>query len=381
MTATIDVQALRAEFPFTEEWSYLNTASYGPFPQRTVRAMQAWTAGIGDAPNFFETDRIDVQAEAARMIADITNSDPEMIAWVPSLADGMNLLANGIDYRAGDNVLLLEGEYPSVVLPFRNLHRLGVEVRFVPRDTAGRADLNLIESAVDERTRALAISYVEYIDGYRNDIATLGTFCKQHGIELFVDATQALGVQPLDVPGTGVTAIVSHCFKWLMAGFGLGVVVFAPGAIDRLHVTYAGRLSVKAPFDDPEYNLDWRDGAARFQTGGLNEAGLNALHASLSLVTEVGPGRSAAHARDLLDRLAEGVTAAGYRVVSDLNPTHRSQIMTFTSDDQPLNDEIFRRLKQARVSVTQRPSGFRVAPYFYNTPDDIDRLLEVLPNR
>lgn len=381
MANPIDAQMLRGEFPFTAEWAYLNTASYGPFPQRTVRAMQAWVAGIGDAPSYFETDRPDTTTDATRMMAALTGSAPDAIAWVPSLADGMNLLAHSIDYRPGDNVVLLDGEYPSVVYPFRTLERQGVVVTLVPRDAAGRADLARIDAAIDDRTRAVAISYVEYIDGYRNDLESLGSLCRDRGVELFVDATQALGAQPIDVPALGATAIVSHCFKWLMAGLGLGVVVFAPGAVERLHVTYAGRLSVRHPFDDPEYALEWRDGAARFQTGGLNEAGMTALHASLSLVGEVGPERSAAHALGLLDRLAEGVTAAGYRVVSDLDPRHRSQIMTFTSDDQQKNDEVFRLLKDARVSVTQRPSGFRVAPYFFNTAADIDRLLEALPER
>ena len=381
MAERIDTDVLRSEFPFTAEWAYLNTASFGPFPQRTVRATQAWVANIGDAPNFFETERPDIAVETARMMATLTGSTPTDIAWVPSLADGMNLLAHSIDYQPGDNVVLLEGEYPSVVYPFRNLQRQDVSVHLVPRDEAGRADLDLIAAAMDDRTRAMAISYVEFIDGYRNDIQALGALCRDRGVELFVDATQGLGIQPINMPEFGATAVVSHCFKWLMAGFGLGVVVFAPGAAERLQVTYAGRLSVRAPFDDPEYALDWRDGAAKFQTGGLNEAGMTALHSSLSLVAEVGPDRSAAHSLQLLDTLTDGLTAAGYRIVSDLTPARRSQILTFTSGDAKQDDDIAQRLKDARVSVTQRESGFRIAPYFFNTPSDIDRLLEALPVR
>lgn len=381
MTRALDVEAIRSEFPFTAEWAYLNTASFGPFPQRTVRAVQSWVAGIGDAPNYFESERPDTLAETTQMMARLTGSTPDAIAWVPSLADGMNLLAHSIDYRAGDNVVLLEGEYPSVVYPFRNLQRQDVALRLVPRDARGRADLGRIADTIDDRTRAMAISYVEYIDGYRNDIPALGRLCRERCVELFVDATQALGVQPINVPAFGATAIVSHCFKWLMAGFGLGVVVFAPGAVERLHVTYAGRLSVRSPFDDPDYQLDWRDGAARFQTGGLNEAGMTALHASLSLVSEAGPERSAAHSVALLDVLADGLTSAGYQIVSDLEPCHRSQILTFTSGDADGDGEVAKRLKEARVSVTQRSSGFRVAPYFFNTREDIERLLEALPPR
>ncbi|MGH9173574.1 MAG: aminotransferase class V-fold PLP-dependent enzyme, partial [Vicinamibacterales bacterium] len=330
MAQATDVRTFREEFPVSEEWSYLNHAAYGPFPTRTVRAVTGWAEGFANAPTFFGEHREKIPGETAGYVAGLAGTTAEMVAWVPSLADGMNLLAHGVDWREGDNVLIPVDEFPSVVYPFLNLRSRGVETRFVAKNDEGRTDLNLIEAAIDERTRAVAISHVEYMDGFRNDLLALGALCRSRDVELFVDVTQALGAQPIDLTETGVSAVAAHGYKWLMAGFGIGCVVFNVDAIERIRVTYAGRLSVKAGFEDADYRLDWRDGAARYQTGGLNQLGLTAMHASLSLVSRAGPEWTREHTLGLLDRLAEGVQQMGYAVASDLTREHRSQIMAFT---------------------------------------------------
>jgi len=381
MAQATDVRTFREEFPVTQDWSYLNHAAYGPFPQRTVRAVTGWAEAFAQAPTFFGPEREKIPAEAAAYVAGLAGTTGDMIAWVPSLADGMNLMAHGVDWKEGDNVLIPVDEFPSVVYPFLNLQSKGVETRYVQKNSEGRTDLNLIEAAMDERTRAVALSHVEFMDGYRNDLKALGALCKARGIELFVDVTQALGAQPIDLPETGVSAVAAHGYKWLMAGFGVGCVVFNADAIERISVTYAGRLSVKGGFEDAEYRLDWRDGAARYQTGGLNALGLTALHASLSLVSQAGPEWTREHTLGLLDKLVDGVQNMGYEVASDLTPERRSQILAFTSGDQTRDGELVEELTRANVAVTLRGRGVRVSPYFYNTADDIERLLEALPPR
>jgi cysteine desulfurase/selenocysteine lyase len=376
---TVDLTAFRSEFPVTEEWSYLNHAAYGPFPQRTVAAVREWTESFAHPPTFFHTDRESLPGDTAALVAEMAGARPDMVAWVASLADGMNLLANGVDWREGDNVVIPVNEFPSVVYPFLNLTRRGVELRYVEKDVEGHTDIERIAAALDDRTRAVAISHVEYMDGFRNDLHALGALCKPRGIELFVDVTQSLCAQPIDVEGSGVTAVVAHGYKWLMAGFGIGACVFASDAIERIDVTYAGRLSVKAGFEDHRYTLDWRDGAARYQTGGLNTLGLTAMRASLSLIREAGPEWTRQHTLRLHDRLIQGVTSAGYTVASDLRPEHRSQILAFTTGDLTRDGELVAELDRARVSVTLRGRGVRVSPYFYNTEEDIEKLLEALP--
>lgn len=370
----------RDEFAIAEDWSYMNHAAIGPFPRRTVEAVREWTEGFA-RPVSFGGDRESLPEETAALVASLCGAKAQNVAWVASLAEGMNLLGHGLDWNEGDNVLIPVDEFPSVVYPFLNLTRRGVELRYVQKNEQGRTDAGMIEAAMDERTRAVAISHIEYMDGYRNDLNVLGELCKGRGVELFADVTQSLGAQPIDVEGSGVTAIAAHGYKWLMAGFGVGVCVFASDAIERIDVTYAGRLSVNSGFEDHEYTLNWREGAGRYQTGGLNTLGLTAMRASLTMVSDVGPDWNREHTLGLLDRLVEGVTDMGYSVASDLTPHHRSQILAFTSGDQTRDGELVAELEKSNVSVTLRGRGVRVSPYFYNNDADVDRLLEALPPR
>jgi selenocysteine lyase/cysteine desulfurase len=378
MAQAVDVATFREEFEVSREWSYLNHAAIGPFPRRTVEAVKRWAEGFAMGSSFFGPEREALPGQTAELIARMAGGRPDMVAWVPSLADGMNLLAHGLDCRPGDNIVMPVEEFPSVVYPFLNLTTRGVELRWVPKNAEGRTDAALIAQAIDARTLAVVLSHVEYMDGFRNDLHELGALCRSRGVELFADVTQSLCAQPIDVETSGVSAVVAHGYKWLLSGFGIGVVVFASHAVERVRVTYAGRLSVVSGFEETEYALNWREGAARFQTGGLNVLGLTAMRESLTLIDEVSPAWTAAHCNKLIDRLADGLGQQGYRVVSDLDPRHRSQIVAFTSGSRERDAEIVAELDRARVSTTLRGKGVRVSPYFYNNEEDVDRLLEAL---
>lgn len=371
--------AHRDEFPMTSDWAYLNHAAHGPYPARTVKALQDYAASWASPSDYDESRSDQVIAGAREGIAELAGGSPSMVTFNGSLAEGMNLLANGIDWNEGDNVLIPVEEFPSVVYPFLNLQYRGVTVRFVEKNAKGRTDIGLIEAAMDERTRAVALSHVEFMDGYKNDLKALGSLCQSKGVELFVDATQSLGAQPIDLNGSGVTAVAAHAYKWLLAGFGVAAVVFAEGAIERIRPTYAGRMSVDVAWEDSEYKLNFKPTAERYQTGGMNIIGLTALHSSLSLVRDVGPEWNAQHTAGLIDRLAEGVTESGYRVVSTLDPQYRSQIVAITSGDLKRDGEVVEELETRNISVTLRGRGIRISPFFYNTDEDIDRLLEALP--
>lgn len=379
MTVETSLAATRSEFPLTREWTYLNHAAHGPYPLRTARAVKeyadAWTNPAAYDSSFNER----VLRENRAGIASLAGGSPDNVAFVGSLADGMNLLANGLDWKSGDNLIIPGYEFPSVVYPFLNLQRHGVEIRFIDRNSEGRTDIGIIEQHMDDRTRAVAISHIEWQDGYRNDLHALGDLCDSRGIELFVDATQSLGAAPINLEDTKVTAIAAHGYKWLLSSFGNAVVVFNKGAVDRIYPTYIGRLSVDADSEDTNWELNFRDSAARFQTGGLNMQSLIALHASLSLLQEVTPAAATAHTDQLTEQLADGLTNAGYQVVSDRSPEHRSQIVTFTSGDREQDQRIADHFQHHKISVAVRGGRIRVSPFFYNTSSEIDVLLEHLP--
>jgi cysteine desulfurase / selenocysteine lyase len=385
MTSTapaIDTARLRAdEFPMTERWAYLSHASVGPLPQRTVRALDAINRTF-TTPHIWEAgERATSGCQAREALAGLVGAPPERITFVASAGHGVSVCAAGVDCAPGDEVVIPHAEYPSLAVPFLAQAYRGLRVRWVPKTTDGRTSLDAIADAITPRTRAVAISHVEYADGYRNDLRQLAALCRERDALLIVDATQSMGAVPLDVDGWGVHAVVAHGYKWLHAGFGVGVMALSEEGLARIRPTHAGGRSVcRNPYVD-EPVLDWQPDASRFITGEPPHTLLAGLTASLTLVNEVGHPRVLPHAQTLLDQLAAGVEAKGYTVASDLTPERRSTIMAITAGSPEADTRAHVALSEAGVITALRPRGIRVAPTFYNDASDIERLLDALPQR
>jgi selenocysteine lyase/cysteine desulfurase len=377
----VPLSSLRSEFPVAETWAYLNHATHGPFARRTVAAVDEVARAWACPPTMSGATREGAIETARANVAALVNGDPARAAFVGNLGDAMSLCAAGIDWASGDNVVIPRDEFPSVVYPFLNLERRGVEVRLVEKDARGFTDLERIAAAMDERTRALVISHVEFMDGFRNDLAALGRLCRERDALSLVDVTQSMGALPIDVAATGIDVVAAHGYKWLMASYGLGVIHLSERAIERIRPVYVGRLSVSKGFEDLDYALDWRAGAQRYQTGGINWLGLAAFNASAELIRAADPAATERHTLALTDRLLAAVAAKGYRVTSCLDRPHRSQIVSFTTGDHAADAALVTDLAARQVAVSLRGRGVRVSPYFYNTDEDVDRLIEGLPER
>ncbi|HVX29278.1 MAG TPA: aminotransferase class V-fold PLP-dependent enzyme [Nitrolancea sp.] len=377
----LDLALMRSEFPVTDEWAYLNHAAIGPFSRRTTAAVDAVVHGFSSPEVMNREARANAPDLARENVAALVGGNSERVAFVASLADAISLATAGLDWQPGDNVLIPREEFPSNVYPLLNLARRGVEVRYVEKDERGFTSIDKIAAAIDTRTRALVISHVEFMTGYRNDLHAIGALCRERDILSIVDGTQSIGPLPLSVDTDGIDVIAAHCYKWLMGAFGLGIMHFSERAIERIHPTYAGRLSVNSGFENLDYALDWRPGAQRYQTGGLNWIALTAFNASAELIRSVGSHEIEQHTLRLTDRLLDEVSAMGYQVTSDRDPAHRSQICSFSSGDAAQDAALVERMTSNGVAVSLRGKGIRVSPYFYNNDADIDRLLELLPRQ
>lgn len=371
-------EVFRSEFPVTESWAYLNHATHGPFSVRTAAAVQRVAHAFAVPPQIDGAAREAEIALARANVAALVGGDPQRVAFVGSLGDAMGLCAAGIDWRPGDNVVIPTEEFPSVVYAFLNLQSRGVEVRLIEKDDAGHTDLNRIAEAIDRRTRALIISHVEFMDGFRNDLTTIGRLCHERDVLSIVDATQSMGVLPIEVQDSGIDVVAAHGYKWLMASYGFGPIHFSERAIAQIRPVYVGRLSVNKGFEDLDYALDWREGALRYQTGGINWFGIAAFNASAELIRAVSPTITEQHTLRLTDHLLAAVRDLGYRVTSALGRGQRSAIISFTSGSRAADADIVAALAARRVAVSLRGRGIRVAPYFYNTTGDLDRLIEGL---
>ena len=368
----------RAEFPVTKSYIYMNHAGVAPISSRVRDAMMGFVedATVNGAVN------VETWVETAEMCrsvaAQLINADSTEIAFMKNTTQGILIAANGIDWREGDNVVTTAVEFPANVYPWWSLkERYGVETRMAP-EREGRIHLDDIVAAIDERTRVVTISHVEFASGYRNDIKTLGKICRERDIWFVVDAIQSLGAIEVDVKSSYVDILAADGHKWLLAPEGAAIFYCADEKRERLINTNVGWSSVVNPRDFLNYDLTQKPDATRFEEGSYNSVGLYGLNAAIELLLEVGVSTIETHILQLTIALIEGLESKGYRVITPKADSERAGIVVFESD-QHTPIELYELLQEQKIITAERGSGLRVSPHFYNTGSEITHLLEVLP--
>jgi cysteine desulfurase/selenocysteine lyase len=365
-------------FPITEEYAYLNHASIAPYSVPVARAMDELIAnrcrrGGLDTPKWEE--RLEqVRGLTAQLIA----ANPEEIAFINNTSHGLNIVASGIDWREGDNLIGAETEFPANVYPWLNLQRLGVEVRFAPaRDN--RILIEDIAALMDERTRLVALSFVEFATGFRNDLTAIGQLCRERGIYFCVDGIQGLGALELKVTQSPIDFLAAGGPKWLMGPIGAGLLYCRRALIEKLVPIRVGWWGMVDRDDYFRYDSPLQDNARRFEEGSLNFLGIHGLGASLELLLEVGIPRIEERVLGLTDYLIAGLQERGCHITTPIaSPQERSGIVCFNHPFHAL-EELEQRLKKAGVVISKRGQVIRVSPHFYNDETDIDQLLDALP--
>ena len=375
-------EAREREFPIVREYTYLNTASQGPWPDRTVRAVER-AAALAQFPHGDKARAEPSPEPAARAgLARLIGADEADIVFTGNTTHGINICAQGIDWRPGDNVVVPQREFPSLAYTWFHLRERGVEVRFVPFEGAGPA-VEQVMAATDGRTRAVSCSAITWDTGYRADLEELGRRCAERGCLLVLDGIQIVGAQRLDVKAARISALSTHGYKWLMCGFGIGALYVAPEAVDRIRPTFIGTQSIagEGVGDAFQGQLTWQAGAARYAAGGANRLGQAALAASLSLIEEVGIDAIEERGHALAELVYAGLRRKGdaVQLVSSPDPARRSAIVVFTLGARERDAALAKRLDGQGIIVALRPLGVRVSPHFYNTEDDVARLLDAIP--
>lgn len=364
------------ELPITERYAYLAHAAIGPLTRRGAEAMRAMADSVCRTGDRHWPDR-QATAEAARGRAArlFGARETREVAFVENTSTALSMVAMGLAWRAGENVVGARLEFPSNVYPWMQLADLGVEYRMVP-ERDGRIDPEEVLAAIDERTRIVALSWVQYASGFRSDLARLGRFCRERGILFVVDVIQGFGALRLDVERDFVDVAAASAHKWLLGPEGIGLLYVSDRVLDCFRPNRAGWRSVRDPLAWSEYDLTWGEGAKRFESGTVNVYGIAALEGSLSVLLEAGPEAIERRVLALADRVARGLAARGFEVVSSRRPGETSGIVTATHPDPEKNGEPFcARLAEQGLITTSRAGRFRVAPHFYNTEEEVDRLL------
>jgi selenocysteine lyase/cysteine desulfurase len=386
VTATSPDAALHAlvrelrdrEFPWTAATIYLANASIGPIPERTRLALEAMNAKR-TAPHLLPDRDVFPILDAARAAAArLIGADAAEIALMPSTSAGLNVAAGVLPFASGDVVLVSNREFPSNVLPWLALRRLGIVAEIVPTTPEGFPDEErLLVRLADPRVRALAMSFVQFSNGYKADLARLGEACRAHDAYLVVDAVQGLGASPLDVRQTPVDLLACGGQKWLLSPWGTGFLYVRRELIPRLEPVALGWLSVEGMEDVANllrYDQPLRRDARRFEVSNAFQDFLG-FATSVALLLELGVAAVDAYTRSLGEPLIAWARRRGIRVVSPADGPHRSAIVCVAPPD-PAGTH--RRLRQAGVVCSLREGALRFAPHCYNTVAEIERAVGVM---
>jgi cysteine desulfurase/selenocysteine lyase len=366
------------EFPITEHCVYLNHAGVGPMPRRSasrMRMLAEWVSCSGDR-HWLERQQ---EAERVRGLAAqlLGARDAHEVAFIENTSSGLSLMAEGLDWQPGDNVVGADFEFPSNIYPWMNLASRGVEFRRAP-ERDGRIDPEELLALIDERTRMLALSWVQYASGFRSDLARLGSACRERGVLFVVDVIQGLGALPIHVEDEFVDVAVASSHKWLLGAEGIGVLYVSDRVVEQVRPVRAGWRSVRELFQWADFDLTWGEGAKRFESGSLNVYGIVALGGSLEILLEAGAERIEPHVLALAERGAQGFRDLGFEIVSSRAAGETSGIVTAVPPGGQDAAEIAKRLNARNVVLAARAGRLRISPHLYNTAEEIDRCFEVL---
>ena len=367
--------AHREEFPVTASYAYLNHAAIAPLPRRTSAAMRAQLDdaerhGVHAYGRWVE-DHEGLRRAAAAMLG----CDAVEIAIAKNTSEGLCAVANGLNWRPGDVVVGLDTDFPANYVPWRELHaRRGVRFRSL-RLRRGRLELDALDQAC-KGARLAALSHVHFLTGFRWDLRAAGEICRRRGCALVVDAVQGMGAFPISVKEAGIHALSASGHKWLLGPEGCGVMYLDADWMSEVQPVEFGWASLEG-FE--QYRSDGRlqPGARRFECGTLNSVGCAGLRASVEALNEIGAGATSSAIHALAERLIEGALAKGYEAAARRAREDGSGIVSLRRRGLD-SGSVVRRLLERRVSVAERMGWIRVAPHFYNTADEIDRLVDLL---
>jgi cysteine desulfurase/selenocysteine lyase len=378
----------RAHFPALERWIYMDVSARGVLSREVRAAIDAhlddrMMNGATDKARFF-----DLVERARGRFATLIGADADEIAYTKNISEGLNIVATGIDWKRGDNVVLCPDlEHPNNVYVWLNLQRHGVEVRTVAsRD--GHIPIDALIERMDARTRVATVSTVSFAPGFRTDVETLGKACRERGVLLLVDAAQSVGVQHTDVRASNIDALAVSTQKGLLSLYGMGFVYVRREWAERMQPAYLARFGVdlgdahEASMGGAEYKL--AAGARRFDLGNYNFLATAAVDASMQQLLAWDTRRIEPYVQSLTHALARGFLDLGLAVVGGEPGPHITKIVTvgvMSADHYGTGDERYNRLYEHlvanRVKLSIRRGMLRFSLHVYNNMDDVEQVLRL----
>ncbi len=375
-----DSQNRQHEFPITATKVFLAHAATSPLPRRISNAMVEY-ANRASSEGQWEFAYHEIEADTRNLAAKLLSAERDEIALVSSTSTGLNIIASGLSWEKGDNIIIADGDFPANIYPWVNLQRLGVQVKFIPKREDGSVTVEDVASLVDGRTRLVSLSSVNYLSGFKIDVSKIGSFLHRRGILFCVDAIQSIGALSIDLEFIDFLAAGAN--KWILGPLGTGLLYIKRRSQPKLHPGWVGWKGIHPCGDYTNYNISLPDSAKKMEPTPLCITGLFGFHSALRMLLDIQIPKIESRLMEVQNRLGSLISEKGYKVVSKFDSDSASGITSFTTTLPELLI-VRKQLDDAGfvVSIRDGLTGgkfIRVAPHFYNTDDEIAAFLDALP--
>jgi selenocysteine lyase/cysteine desulfurase len=374
-----DEELRRREFPICARKIYCAHAADAPLPRRVADAMRdSIERASSDARQYdLELESI---AETRKAVARLLGAQLDEISFAGPTSSGLNAVANGLDWASGDEVVCYLDDYPANVYPWLALERHGVKAVLLEPKRIGEITPEIVEGALTDRTKLVALASANFCSGYRIDLEAIGALCAERGVLFSVDAIQTLGAFPFALDR--IDFLSAGAQKWMLGPSGAGVLYVKQSRRDLLRPTTIGGWNVQSRNFIAQREIEYAPGGQKFEPGAYTHSALAGFGAAVGLLLEVGPAQIAERILFLTQALEREITSAGFEFLSPGDERNRCGILTFRHRKMP-TDRLFEALLENDIVVSLRfdradRSWLRVSPHFYNTSDEIAKIADVL---
>ena len=377
-----DEAGRRDTFPACRDRIFLAHAAVTAVPQPAVDAMNQFnidsSTGELDYSHVLLKQMDRVRASGARLL----ECGADEVALLGPTSLGLSLVANGIDWQEGDEIITYLDDYPANVYPWKKLEELGVRVVYLRPEKVGEITPELIAAAISPKTRMLALASNNFLSGYRLDVEAVSELAAQQDILFCLDAIQTVGAFPTDAKLVDFLSADSH--KWMLGPMTAGLFYVKRSRFETLEPSLIGAWNVKSPNFIAQDAVDFEPGGRRYEPGVLNAQGLMGMKASMDLLTGIGVDNVATRLLELKAHLLEGLDAQGVEVIGPRSGANASGITSFTHQEHPNSiPSLFEKLAENDIVASFRHDRegvpyIRFSPHFYNTHAEIDRVFATI---
>lgn len=378
MHAAAALTELRASFPVAANWVYVNHAAVAPLSLDVTRAIARFVRDASTHGALHWEDWLAVRESARGKAARLIGAPPASIAFTTSTSQGLLTVAEGLDWRPGDEVVVAQDDFPANHIPWFRQEKRGVRVRVVPR-RAGRVSVDAILAAVGARTRLVALPSALFDNGFRLDLVALGRALAERDVLFCVDAIQTLGAFPLDVEEAHIDFLSADSHKWMLGLEGAGILYVRDERLARLDPPFVSWMSVEDPFGAYAPGKPLREGARRFEYGALPTVAIFGIDACLDMLLRADPAAMGPRILALTDRLAGGLRERGWTLTSPREHPGESSGIVAGRHPSRTPQQVVAHLEHAGIAATHRLGAVRFSPHAWNTEEEIERILAALP--